>query len=404
MATKPNLPVWQSTSGVIRYFYFNSSSTIIPEESPSGLSLTYTGTPTLIPDAKDFGYGAAFNTITASGSDAGLPAAATAWSVAFWFKTTISSVANVLAWGTGTHPSLLVSGGHFGVNSVIGTATVNDGIWHRVLVTYDGTNIDTYIDNAHDVSASALTLSTTLSGLTGLVLGSSGFVGSFSDIVIWSHKLSGTEITADNTDPWVYVRPTVNGYTLTANPTNGDDNHNTVITATLTNVNQSLTEAQVITLTPYIITTQPSLINLDSLNYSPARSALPGDLSVPGVGISSSIGYVTLGRFAILQDVYDILTFISYLSSDLDITLNDNGAGILGGNIVIPKGNYTSSTTYFPKSQVGTYPITATHTGGGIPSGADPSTSYTVNTLGNTEINGMFNFSSVFLNIFSIGL
>jgi hypothetical protein len=93
-ATKPVSPVWQSgnplASGIVRYWYTDSSLTTITDYSPGAHNLTFTtGTPTLTAAPGGVGneYLADGNQI-ATGVDTGLPAGAS--SVAAWVKTTRS--------------------------------------------------------------------------------------------------------------------------------------------------------------------------------------------------------------------------------------------------------------------------------------------------------------------------
>jgi hypothetical protein len=94
----------------------------------------------------------------------------TSWSVGGWIKTTVSSnnlISNAIVldgdysgWGLTQYLEKLVleifpTNGTPTVNTISGGTSINDGVWHFCVGTYDGTNMRIYVDGVPDATAVA---------------------------------------------------------------------------------------------------------------------------------------------------------------------------------------------------------------------------------------------------------
>lgn len=160
--------------------------------------------------------GAGSGDYIANGSDTGLPAGTAAWTIECWFKvSTTGSSPTVVCWGSnaaGGHMTTvrlqsntqisIVDGSHFNRNFTAG-ASVADGAWHHLVVTFDGTNGACYLDNVAVGTSGALSpnLSTVLGGATAFYIGNQGGAndqlnGSIDEVAIYGAVLSTTRIAA----------------------------------------------------------------------------------------------------------------------------------------------------------------------------------------------------------------
>jgi hypothetical protein len=80
-----------------------------------------------------------------------------------WMKSRSSAAAALLNWGTTTgdqQAAMRMGNGHLqfvgGSVSVEGSVAINDGSWHHVAVSYDGSAVRLYVDGAADGSATGL--------------------------------------------------------------------------------------------------------------------------------------------------------------------------------------------------------------------------------------------------------
>ncbi|MEM9142654.1 MAG: LamG-like jellyroll fold domain-containing protein [Bacteroidota bacterium] len=128
--------------------------------------------------------------------------------VATWVKTTTTSRITIAHWGasgTGSRATFAVNtdgtvrsefqGG--GLNS---TMPVNDGEWHHVAYTYDGTTLTTYVDGIPDTSLETTIIDTGNAGETnvevGAQFGARFFTGNMDDFRIYDVALTAGEIGA----------------------------------------------------------------------------------------------------------------------------------------------------------------------------------------------------------------
>jgi len=148
-------------------------------------------------------------TTAISGNNPLLPVGTAARTVSVWLQTST----NYTSWGTGDFWNWGTNaiGERFGevvVNNDTeyfvgqfsdkdGTVHVNDGDWHNVIVTYDGTTTTQYVDGVLDVTAT-LVLNTTG---TSLVIGNAlhdhtqePFNGALDDVLIYDRVLSTSEL------------------------------------------------------------------------------------------------------------------------------------------------------------------------------------------------------------------
>ena len=152
------------------------------------------------------GQGAGFNGTTSiiSFGNTGIPTGNAPRTVAVWGKTTqatngsffaITPATNIV----GTQYDIFILSGKnyfsgYGAD-LSGTVTINDGAWHFLVATYDGTTLRLYTDGSPDGSA-ALTLNTTATIVNmGGVQNSPTLVGTVDEVAIWSRALSATEVS-----------------------------------------------------------------------------------------------------------------------------------------------------------------------------------------------------------------
>lgn len=128
-------------------------------------------------------------------------------SVACWIKTTANTAnTGIVHWGasgafsrssfkfnkSGTIRFEYQGGGHNGVT------IVNDGNWHHIAYTYDGSTIKLYVDGVEDFTISGKTLRTGEAGETDVNIGSQGtgakFQGALDDVRIYDLVLTPEEI------------------------------------------------------------------------------------------------------------------------------------------------------------------------------------------------------------------
>ena len=145
----------------------------------------------------------------------GIPVGATSRSVEMWFKTSSSSKQVLFSYGSlaanqefglwlnsgGATMTAFGSGG--GDKTFTLASAVNDGNWHQVVKTYDGTNITLYVDGA-PLTAQPATRSTTMdpSGfVVGAILNSASgnfgnyFNGSLDEVSLYNTVLDQATVT-----------------------------------------------------------------------------------------------------------------------------------------------------------------------------------------------------------------
>jgi len=138
-----------------------------------------------------------------------------AFSISAWVKHTSSpGFASVLTKGgsggdgtfsyglqitTNTCTANLWQSAGAGHMSVVHTAVINDGNWHHLCMTYDGTTLKLYVDG---VSASSTTKSgpwnngTSNIGIGARAGGTGFFTGSLDDVAFFNRLLSTTEVAS----------------------------------------------------------------------------------------------------------------------------------------------------------------------------------------------------------------
>lgn len=137
---------------------------------------------------------------------------ASGFSVEVWVKSSSSSgtvVAKPYALGSSVSYALLVSGGYAvaAVDSTGGPVTatsasrIDDGQWHLLDLTFDGSSLRLYVDGASPVSSSVSgTLQFASNALqVGRQDGTGGwFAGSIDDVAFYATALTGSQIAAHN--------------------------------------------------------------------------------------------------------------------------------------------------------------------------------------------------------------
>ncbi|MGH1337049.1 MAG: choice-of-anchor D domain-containing protein [Aureispira sp.] len=124
-----------------------------------------------------------------------LPVGNAARTMEAWIKTTQTTIGNILSWGRRTNNnrnSIAVRSGSLGFigqfNDFNGSITINDGEWHHVAITHDGTTMRLYIDGILDASSNRTlnTLDQNLRiGTISLPSIGENFIGSMDEVRIW---------------------------------------------------------------------------------------------------------------------------------------------------------------------------------------------------------------------------
>lgn len=113
-----------------------------------------------------------------------------------WVKTVQTNTGVILNWGNITNNqrcAILVLNGklYFAgeYNDISGTITINDGLWHHVAVTFDGTNMRGYVDGVQDISTTKAlnTVGTSLRiGKRAVSEDGEYFNGKIDEVRIWN--------------------------------------------------------------------------------------------------------------------------------------------------------------------------------------------------------------------------
>ena len=184
------------------------------DSSGNGLNATYAssgvtyGVPGALSGDSDTAVSVS-NTQVASRSATGLPGGPSARTVEFWMKGAWSAGSSLLSYGQGCGSngaggvfSLSVQGSNVvfgdGCNnpSIGGPHTLQDGNWHQVAATYDGTNtVVIFFDGQQAGSMTVAQENTDTSGAS-LQIAPSNFSGSIDEVAIYPSALSTAKINA----------------------------------------------------------------------------------------------------------------------------------------------------------------------------------------------------------------
>jgi lysophospholipase L1-like esterase len=138
-------------------------------------------------------------------SDIGLPIGNNSFSVSWWQNSSDSSGAFGAAWSWGASGNAVI-GGMYQNKLVIhdadglvleSPASVNDGAWHHMCVTYDGTTIRLYLDGTQ-VATQVYALSTVRNGnfrIASSIGVGNYFNGSLTDTRVYGTALSAGDVT-----------------------------------------------------------------------------------------------------------------------------------------------------------------------------------------------------------------
>ena len=138
----------------------------------------------------------------------GEPTGANARTVEAWVKTTSSSIMAVAGYGAGSNPyEFLVAPGFISLEDPSGGGDVrasspyslNDGNWHYIAATYDGTtNVVFYVDG-QQIAAKTFSVAANTSGTVPFTVGSwnggNFFSGSIDEVALYPSALTQTQIT-----------------------------------------------------------------------------------------------------------------------------------------------------------------------------------------------------------------
>lgn len=131
-----------------------------------------------------------------SATATGLPQGNAARTMEAWIKTTQTSIGNIVSWGrigNNNRNAMAVSSNALAFigqsNDFTGTTVINDGAWHHVAITHDGTTIRLYVDGVLDASSnrSFNTLDQNLRiGTISLPSSGENYEGSMDEVRIWN--------------------------------------------------------------------------------------------------------------------------------------------------------------------------------------------------------------------------
>lgn len=196
-----------------------SSGTNVPDSSPNG----YDGTTVNMEDA-DWVAAKLNNGLRLDGANEYVNCGnianferTQAFSIEAWIKTTATGqdICTRYSGGKGFISYVAAAGTiFFTVRNAAGTneasrysqGTVTDGLWHHVVITYDGSSLNTgikiYLDGSDNTNtgSGANTLSASILTTTNLIIGgrtnSGNFNGDIDEVVIYTKVLSAAEVTA----------------------------------------------------------------------------------------------------------------------------------------------------------------------------------------------------------------
>ncbi len=209
VASGNSAPSAPPTSGLIAHYSFDNSTisgTSVSDISGSGSTGSLAGSPT----TGVAGPSGLAQAVTLDGSSyltvpqpSNLPTGAHARTVSMWVKTTATN-GTLFYYGEQNTNKALVLGilgnGHVFVSQWGGAfetgVAINDGAWHEIAVTFDGTTYALYQDGAYKNSGVMGTETTASDLYIGDAFGysQSGTVGSIDDITMYDRALSGSEV------------------------------------------------------------------------------------------------------------------------------------------------------------------------------------------------------------------
>lgn len=125
-----------------------------------------------------------------------------AFTISAWIKTTSANNEQIISYSA-AHSPLGINGGklQFTLSSVTtaGTATINDGNWHHVVVSGSGTTCKVYLDGNTTTADITYTCAATSMGTIASVgrlygTASNYYKGMLDEVAVWTRALSTTEI------------------------------------------------------------------------------------------------------------------------------------------------------------------------------------------------------------------
>lgn len=213
-------PTSSGTNGLVAYWKMEEGNggTLL-DSSGNNHSLTIEGTPnwssnlppTSVSDTQTFLFdGSTFARLTNSGDNSAFDFT-TGLTLEAWIKTNSTNDPGVVSkWTNGNGYMLFMTGGangriennFAGGAQVSGGTKVNDGNWHHVAITWDGSQRAVYIDGILDATPLLWNTSPTNSGTTFLLGsynngGEGRLVGNIDEVKVWNYARSASEIIAD---------------------------------------------------------------------------------------------------------------------------------------------------------------------------------------------------------------
>lgn len=183
----------------------NGANTTIVDWSGNRNTLTLAVAPTLGPGKVGGALVLNGTTQYATAANA-MPSGAAVRTVMGWIKTTNTGGQVFYGSGSAGTSNVFAIGSGFSTGGVVyfvgygddfqGNATLSDGVWHHVGVTYDGTNLRIYVDGRQD-STTTKTLNTASTGLAvGTApwnVGGNFLAGSVDEVRMFTRVLAASE-------------------------------------------------------------------------------------------------------------------------------------------------------------------------------------------------------------------
>ena len=218
-----------------------------------------------------------------------------------WIKTSQTDNGTIMNWGNTTpnqRSGLLVVNGYLyyvgEYNDLMGSIPVNDGQWHHVAASYDGTTLSLYLDGTLYVSSTMPSFNTTgftlRSGRRAVPDDGEYFNGQLEEIRIWNTARTQAEIQASMAS---FVNPSTPGLIcyLKFNEGSGNTSANSAGTTTANLINGPLWVSSTVPINPV----NPPNPQTFTFSWAPASvlSAVSGD-AVSAFPPASSMVYVTI--------------------------------------------------------------------------------------------------------------
>ncbi|MBF0326510.1 MAG: cadherin-like domain-containing protein [Alphaproteobacteria bacterium] len=321
-----------------------ATSVTVNTGSPGGASgitaaaTELTSSVTAINDVPTFTANANHGAVTLAGAEyltsAGAQSLGTNFTMEAWVKDNGSSMWGGIITTTGgttkwVQLNKYFSGGVIlevsdgsGLTTLTSTTLINDGSWHHVAVSFDATTITLYVDGVAEATGAALPFADPVSLQVGISQDTSvHFVGSISDVKVWSETRTAAQIASDAYNDPTGAEPTLEAwYPLTegsgTTATNG---------ATSSFGNASATG------TPSWITGSFATVNEDTTVTVTTAQLLAGAADADGDTLS--VSGVTASSGSLTDNLDGTYTFVPVASTSGTVTFSYTVSDGNGGTV-----------------------------------------------------------------------